>query len=405
MKKLALLLPLLALAPLVAARAEDPATNAPAADPAAIVGAKAVIAAALRPEPKPAAETNGWDRFLLAVRALEDRQAETRGAVDPAAWLAAVDLALAVEPDARRTIDAKAAPSNGDALSPTVRGELRALLSVLPGPSGWDAIRAGLRERAERLAAETVVGTAAATDAPAEPTEMAAVRHRTVLKTKPVPEGFNFLPASGSTAKVEVRPEDKNQDGKEKKTDGRPVLLAALRVAADFLGGGGRGAPESLAALAALPAPELLPTNRQEKAVAALRRAMENPGVPAKAPFSAERLLRQIDRLRRTGRSFDFPDALALVKACGRVFAGALCNPPPPPIWNEVAAVVHDAPAASLGIFVGPEGDFTPEELRALLELATPVSFGPTILRAETAAIFGLSVLAAAGHASFRRAR
>ena len=53
----------------------------------------------------------------------------------------------------------------------------------------------------------------------------------------------------------------------------------------------------------------------------------------------------------------------------------------------------------------GKMGDFTPEELRALLELATPVSFGPTILRAETAAIFGLSVLAAAGHASFRRVR
>ena len=92
----------------------------------------------------------------------------------------------------------------------------------------------------------------------------------------------------------------------------------------------------------------------------------------------------------------DFPEALALVKACDRVFAGALCNPPPPSIWNEVAAVANGAPVSSLGIFVGPEGDFTPEELRALLELATPVSFGPTILRAETAAIFGLSVLAAA---------
>ena len=92
----------------------------------------------------------------------------------------------------------------------------------------------------------------------------------------------------------------------------------------------------------------------------------------------------------------DFPEALTLVKACDRVFAGALCNPPPSPIWNEVAAVVSGATVSSLGIFVGPEGDFTPEELHALLELATPVSFGPTILRAETAAIFGLSVLAAA---------
>ena len=43
-------------------------------------------------------------------------------------------------------------------------------------------------------------------------------------------------------------------------------------------------------------------------------------------------------------------------------------------------------------------GDFTPEELAALVVLATPVSFGPTVLRAETAAIFGLSVLAAASH-------
>ena len=91
----------------------------------------------------------------------------------------------------------------------------------------------------------------------------------------------------------------------------------------------------------------------------------------------------------------DFPEALDLVKSCGRVFAGALCKPPPPPIWNEVASVA-DRAVPSLGIFVGPEGDFTPEELHALLEVATPVSFGPTILRAETAAIFGLSVLAAA---------
>ena len=94
----------------------------------------------------------------------------------------------------------------------------------------------------------------------------------------------------------------------------------------------------------------------------------------------------------------DFSDSLERVKSCGRVFAGALCKPPPPPIWNEVAAVAGRA-VPSLGIFVGPEGDFTPDELRALLELATPVSFGPTILRAETAAIFGLSVLAAAGAA------
>ena len=125
---------------------------------------------------------------------------------------------------------------------------------------------------------------------------------------------------------------------------------------------------------------------------------------PAERPAKAERWRRiAADAARQSDavwlpevlEAIDFPHALALVKSCGRVFAGALCNPPPPPIWDEVAAVAGgDVP--SLGIFVGPEGDFTPDELHALLELATPVSFGPTILRAETAAIFGLSVLAAA---------
>ena len=42
---------------------------------------------------------------------------------------------------------------------------------------------------------------------------------------------------------------------------------------------------------------------------------------------------------------------------------------------------------------MGPEGDFAPEELQALLEITTPVSFGSTILRAETAAIYGVSAL------------
>lgn len=94
----------------------------------------------------------------------------------------------------------------------------------------------------------------------------------------------------------------------------------------------------------------------------------------------------------------DFQEAVELAKACGRVFAGALTNPPPPPMWTAVAKELggRETCISSLGVFVGPEGDFTPTELEALLETAIPVSFGPTILRAETAAIFGVSVLAAA---------
>ncbi len=48
-----------------------------------------------------------------------------------------------------------------------------------------------------------------------------------------------------------------------------------------------------------------------------------------------------------------------------------------------------------VALLIGPEGDFTPEEVEAAVtEGAVPVSFGDRILRTETAAIFGLSVLA-----------
>ena len=91
----------------------------------------------------------------------------------------------------------------------------------------------------------------------------------------------------------------------------------------------------------------------------------------------------------------DFCEALDLAKTCRRTFVGALMTPPPPPLLTAVEAVDGEG---DWGMFVGPEGDFSPNELESLLKVAVPVSFGPTILRAETAAIFGLSVLAAAVH-------
>ena len=88
-----------------------------------------------------------------------------------------------------------------------------------------------------------------------------------------------------------------------------------------------------------------------------------------------------------------FAESLELVRetAC---FAGAISNPPYPPIAEAVRSLNPVPP--SLSAYVGPEGDFTPEELAALLEIAVPVSFGTTILRAETAAIYALSVLKSA---------
>ncbi len=78
-------------------------------------------------------------------------------------------------------------------------------------------------------------------------------------------------------------------------------------------------------------------------------------------------------------------------------FVGALTDDQPvKPLLTAATQAVGKNPALTpLALFVGPEGDFTPDELAALLKNGIPVSLGPTILRAETAAIYGLSVLAA----------
>ena len=94
-----------------------------------------------------------------------------------------------------------------------------------------------------------------------------------------------------------------------------------------------------------------------------------------------------------------FAESLPLVQATN-CFIGALTNPPPEPMAEAVRRKLEESQGRpgepnGFAVYVGPEGDFTPDELAALLAIATPVSFGPTVLRAETAAIFGVSVLAA----------
>ena len=126
----------------------------------------------------------------------------------------------------------------------------------------------------------------------------------------------------------------------------------------------------------------------------------------------AEDAARQSDAkwLPEICEAVDFKDALPLVKET-TCFIGALTNPPPRPLMAAVAEKVKEQGEGEQGnsgnplfasdlrlrlsVFIGPEGDFTPEELAALMEIATPTSFGPTILRAETAAIYAVSVLAA----------
>ena len=54
----------------------------------------------------------------------------------------------------------------------------------------------------------------------------------------------------------------------------------------------------------------------------------------------------------------------------------------------------HGTPPKNIGIWVGPEGDFTREELAAIQAAgAKPISLGRLVLRVETAAIYCLSIL------------
>lgn len=109
----------------------------------------------------------------------------------------------------------------------------------------------------------------------------------------------------------------------------------------------------------------------------------------------AEDAARQSDAkwLPEVCEAVDFKDTLPLVRECA-CFVGALTDPPPEHLLSAAMRRREEDPSEdSFALYVGPEGDFTPEELAALLEIATPTTFGPTILRAETAAIFGVSVL------------
>ncbi len=116
-----------------------------------------------------------------------------------------------------------------------------------------------------------------------------------------------------------------------------------------------------------------------------------------------EEAARQSDAvwLPEVAAPMDFASAVRTASrtAC---FAGALTMPPPEPLAKALAHALAAGDAAGgreFSVFIGPEGDFTPVELEELLAVATPTSFGPTILRAETAAIYALSVLKAVVHA------
>jgi 16S rRNA (uracil1498-N3)-methyltransferase len=60
----------------------------------------------------------------------------------------------------------------------------------------------------------------------------------------------------------------------------------------------------------------------------------------------------------------------------------------------EKVNIKNIKPSSDLALLIGPEGDFTPDEIQAaILAQYIPIHLGPTRLRTETAGIFALSVL------------
>lgn len=75
------------------------------------------------------------------------------------------------------------------------------------------------------------------------------------------------------------------------------------------------------------------------------------------------------------------------------VLVGAL-EPPRTPLAEAVRAAAARS-VKSVALIIGPEGDLSPEEMAAARQAgAIPVGFGDRVLRVETAALYGLCVLA-----------
>ena len=88
-----------------------------------------------------------------------------------------------------------------------------------------------------------------------------------------------------------------------------------------------------------------------------------------------------------------FAQTLDLMRACSTLIVAAL-TPDAKPLKPVLDTLDPIRPGQNWGWWCGPEGDFTPAELQAILDCgAIPVTLGPLILRVETAAIYGLANL------------
>lgn len=143
-------------------------------------------------------------------------------------------------------------------------------------------------------------------------------------------------------------------------------------------------------------------------------------GVHRIVPLLAERVVTQLDDTKADSKSAHWQlTAIEASKQCGSAWlpvidapvtpaaflarseefdlgliASLLPGSRPPREWLEAFRRQHQRGPASVCVWVGPEGDFTREEI-AMAEAsgALPISLGRLVLRVETAAVYCLSVL------------
>jgi 16S rRNA (uracil1498-N3)-methyltransferase len=143
-------------------------------------------------------------------------------------------------------------------------------------------------------------------------------------------------------------------------------------------------------------------------------------GVWRVVPLLAERTVMHLDAEEREQKAQKWHSvAIEAIKQCGSAWLTQVETPLPvreflqrvevfelgfvgsfqhhrrhPREYFETFRRAHGRQPSSACVWIGPEGDFTPEEL-AVIEGAgaLPVSLGPLVLRTETAAIYSLSVL------------
>lgn len=94
-----------------------------------------------------------------------------------------------------------------------------------------------------------------------------------------------------------------------------------------------------------------------------------------------------------------FSETRPLMQQCTTLIVAALI-PQAQPLKPVLDTLDPTQKGQIWGWWCGPEGDFTAQEMQTLLDAkAIPVTLGPLILRAETAALYGLANLGCTRHA------